>query len=158
MSVEELEITDAKDLPIGKLISIIFKGQSLYLNRKLDALGINATQLHLLFEIYNQNEINQECIASRCNINKGSVARSIKKLEDKDIIIREIDAKNRRQNKISLTKKGQDILDRSIDMLDLWEDKIFEDNELMDKETLQKVLKKMAIKISRINEMEIKDE
>ena len=83
MSCKDLKDVDASTLPIGKLIAIISKGQTIYMTRKLDEFGINSTQLHLLFEISNQDDINQEKIASRCNINKGAVARSIKKLEDK---------------------------------------------------------------------------
>ena len=54
MSLEEFKKIDATELPIGKLISIIAKNQSLYLNHNLDEFGINASQLHFLFEISHQ--------------------------------------------------------------------------------------------------------
>lgn len=157
MSCEDFKSCDASKLPIGKLISIISKGQTIYLNRKLDEFGINSTQLHLLFEISYQNDINQERIASRCNINKGAVARSIKKLEDKGLVIRQIDTTNRRQNKVSLTKQGKDILDKSIEMLNEWEDEVF-NIDSMKKEDFQKTLREIAIKIMEINEREAENE
>ena len=49
MSVEEFKIIDATKLPLGKLIAIIAKNQTLYLNRHLEDLNINASQLHFLF-------------------------------------------------------------------------------------------------------------
>lgn len=157
MSCKEFKSLDATSLPIGKLIAIISKGQTIYMNRKLDEFGINSTQLHLLFEISNQNDINQEKIASRCNINKGAVARSIKKLEDNGLVVRQIDSSNRRQNKVSLTKKGKDIVDKSIELIGEWEDEIF-NNDLIEKEDMQKVLKEIAVRIMEINEREALNE
>ena len=44
MSLEEFKKIDATKLPIGKLISIIAKNQSLYLNHNLEEFKINASQ------------------------------------------------------------------------------------------------------------------
>ena len=152
MSLEEFKRLEASRLPIGKLISMISRGHFIYLNHHLKDYGINATQLHLLFEISCQNSTNQEKISSRCNINKGAVARSIRKLEEKGLIVREIDAENRRQNKISLTPEGEDILNRSIDVFDRWESEVFDDdNGLTDRQTLKEVLKEMAIRSMELN-------
>lgn len=151
MSLEEFKIIDASTLPIGKLISMIARGHNIYLNHHLEDWGINASQLHLLFEISHQSDINQEKIASRCNINKGAVARSIKKLEEKDMIIRKIDDENRRQNKISLTPKGEKTLKESINLLKQWEEKVF-DESIIEKQLLQNALKEIAIKTIELNQ------
>ena len=153
MSVEEFKIIDATKLPIGKLIAIIAKNQTLYLNRHLENFNINASQLHFLFEISHQNEINQEKIAARCNIDKGAVARSVKKLEENGLVKRQIDDNNRRQNIISLTTKGENTLDEAIEQLDEWEEYVFDEN-LIRKEDLQKILKEIAIKSIEVNEGE----
>ena len=50
MSLEELKKIDAKNLPIGKLITMISRGHTIYLNHNLDELDINASQLHLLIK------------------------------------------------------------------------------------------------------------
>lgn len=150
MSLEELEIIDAKTLPVGKLITMIARGQTIYLNHHLKNLGINSTQLHLLFEISHQKHINQEKIASRCNINKGAVARSVKKLEENELVIRTIDEENRRQNKVSLTPEGEKTLNESIQLLKTWEDEVLCDN-IIEKELLQKALKKIALNTIKLN-------
>ncbi|WP_296892835.1 MarR family winged helix-turn-helix transcriptional regulator [uncultured Methanobrevibacter sp.] len=151
MSLEEFKKMDASQFPIGKLISMISRAQEIYLNHQLKDLDINSTQLMLLFEISHQNNLNQEKIASRCNFNKGAVARSIRKLEEKELIIREIDEKNRRQNKISLTPKGEEIIKKGIDVLNIWEDEVFNDY-LIDEITLKKVLKDIAVRTIEMNE------
>lgn len=152
MSLEEFRCLEASDIPIGKLISIISRGHVLYLNHRLEDLGINASQLHLLFEISHQSDINQEKIASRCNINKGAVARSIRKLEEKGLVIRQIDENNRRQNKVSLTEKGREILKDSVKILKHWESEVFDgydENEML---MLQNALKEIAVKTMEINQ------
>ena len=153
MSVEEFKIIDATKLPIGKLIAIIAKNQTLYLNRHLEDLNINASQLHFLFEISHQRQINQEKIAARCNIDKGAVARSVKKLEENGLVKRQIDDNNRRQNIISLTTKGEKTLEEAIKQLDEWEEYVFNEN-LIRKEDLQKSLKEIAVKSIEVNEGE----
>jgi DNA-binding MarR family transcriptional regulator len=154
MSLEEFKMIDSKDLPVGKLITMIARGQTIYLNHNLEDLGINSTQLHLLFEISHQNNLNQEKIASRCNINKGAVARSIKKLEDRGFVNRTIDENNRRQNKVSLTEKGEKTLSKAVKVLDRWEDEVIKEKGYVDKELLQLVLKEIAIKTMELNEKE----
>ena len=151
MSLEELKPIDETSIPVGNLIAMIAKGQQIYLNHHLGNMGINATQLHLLFEISNQCDINQEKISQRCNINKGAVARSIKKLEDNGLVIRQIDENNRRQNKVSLTKLGEETLDNSIKILNRWEDEVILEKGYIEKELLQKVLKEIAIRTMELN-------
>ena len=157
MSLEEFKIIDAKTLPVGKLISMIARGHTIYINRHLENLNISATQLHLLFEISHQCEINQEKIASRCNINKGSVARSIKKLEDKGLVKRKVDENNRRQNKISLTQTGEETLNEAVKILKQWEDEVILDKGYIEKELLQQILKEIAIKTMELNQRECKN-
>ena len=154
LSLDELKKIDAKTIPVGKLLYMIGKGYYMYINHQIEEFGINTTQLHLLFEISHQSDLNQEKIATRCNINKGAVARSIKKLEDKGLVKREIDENNRRQNKISLTKEGEDILEKSVKILEHWEDEIILEKGYIEKELLQKILKDIAIKTVELNQKE----
>ena len=158
MSFEELKETDAKTIPVGKLLYMIGKGYMMYVNHHIEEFGINTTQLHLLFEISNQSDINQENIAKRCNINKGAVARSIKKLEDKGMVARQIDENNRRQNKVSLTQEGEETLQKSIKVLRDWEDSVILEKGYIEKELLQKVLKEIAVKTMELNEGECNNE
>jgi DNA-binding MarR family transcriptional regulator len=154
MSLEDLKSANASDIPIVKLIALIARSQAIYLNHHLQEFGISSTHFHLLFEISNECNINQESISKRCNINKGAVARAVKKLEDKGLVRREIDENNRRQNKLSLTKEGEEILKKSKSFLAKWEDEIILEDGYVEKELLQKVLKKIAIKTMELNEGE----
>lgn len=156
MSLEKFKEKNALEFPLGKLITIIARGHIFYLNHRLEDLNINASQLHTLFEIKCSNGINQDEIAKRCNVDKGSVARSLRKLEDKELIVKEIDKNNRRQNKISLTSKGEYVIEESLKILDDWENEIFKEVDDEEKRVLQEFLKDTAIKTISLN-MEIKN-
>ena len=152
MTLEEFKIIDPAALPIGKLIMMAARGYSIYLNRHLNDLNINTTQLHLLFEIAHQKDINQDKIASRCNINKSAVARSIRKLEEKGLVERKIDENNRRQNIVSLTYKGKETLNECIRRMDEWEREIYHDFDIIDEETFKKALKELVIRTIKLNQ------
>jgi DNA-binding MarR family transcriptional regulator len=152
MSLEEFKKADSKEFPIAKLIAMIARGYAIYVNHHLSDYEINATQIQLLYEISNQTDINQEKISQRCNINKGAVARSIKKLEDKGLVARQIDENNRRQNKLSLTEKGEETLAEAFKILDKWENEVILDKGYIEKELLQKILKEIAVKTMELNE------
>ena len=154
MAIEEFKETDSSMVSIAKLITIIAKGLSIYLSHNLESFGINPTQLLLLFEISHQENLNQEKIAKRCNINKGAVARSIKKLEDNGFVLRTIDENNRRQNKVSLTPKGKETLKNAFKVLQSWENEVIKEKGYVDKEVLQLVLKEIAIKTMELNKKE----
>lgn len=157
MSLDQLSVIDAKTIPVGKLLTMIGKGYMIYINSHMKEFGINATQLHLLFEIRHHSNINQEKIAQRCNINKGAVARSIKKLEDMGMVTRQIDENNRRQNKVSLTQKGEKILNQANEVLNRWEDEVIKKEGYIKKELLQQILKEIAIKTMELNQEETGD-
>ncbi|WP_407391991.1 MarR family winged helix-turn-helix transcriptional regulator [Methanobrevibacter sp.] len=157
MSLDELKEVDASTIPVGKLLYMIGKGYHTYINHHITEYGINTTQLHFLFEISHKSDLNQEEIATRCNINKGAVARSIKKLEDKGLVVRQIDENNRRQNKISLTEEGEEILKKTVNILQQWEDEVILDKGYIERELLQKVLKEIAIKTIELNKEECKN-
>ena len=154
MSLDEFKKMDCSIIPISNLIAMIARGQSIYMNNRLGDLGINETQLHLLFEISHHDNLNQEKIATRCNINKGAVARSIRKLEEKGFVLRTIDENNRRQNMVSLTEKGRETLSKAIKVLKDWEDEVIKEKGHVDKELLQLVLREIAIKTMELNEGE----
>ena len=66
------------------------------------------------------------------------------------MIIRKIDDSNRRQNKLSLTSKGKETLNQSIELLDKWENNVYSE-DIIEKELLKKVLKEIAINSMEFN-------
>ncbi|EAH0358226.1 MarR family transcriptional regulator, partial [Listeria monocytogenes] len=75
-------------------------------NKKLLETGLNIGQLRYLWTLYKEDGISQESMAKRFMVDKASVTRHIKRLEELGMIRREIDAKDRRIQRIFVTETG----------------------------------------------------
>ncbi|WP_242332115.1 MarR family winged helix-turn-helix transcriptional regulator, partial [Listeria monocytogenes] len=79
---------------------------STFKNKKLLETGLNIGQLRYLWTLYKEDGISQESMAKRFMVDKASVTRHIKRLEELGMIRREIDAKDRRIQRIFVTETG----------------------------------------------------
>ncbi|HHI5264708.1 TPA: MarR family winged helix-turn-helix transcriptional regulator [Listeria monocytogenes] len=91
---------------LAKAIAIIHRSESTFKNKKLLETGLNIGQLRYLWTLYNEDGISQESMAKRFMVDKASVTRHIKRLEELGMIRREIDAKDRRIQRIFVTETG----------------------------------------------------
>ncbi|EAC5836848.1 MarR family transcriptional regulator [Listeria monocytogenes] len=91
---------------LAKAIAIIHRSESTFKNKKLLETGLNIGQLRYLWTLYKEDGISQESMAKRFMLDKASVTRHIKRLEELGMIRREIDAKDRRIQRIFVTETG----------------------------------------------------
>ncbi|HDU7717230.1 TPA: MarR family transcriptional regulator [Listeria monocytogenes] len=91
---------------LAKAIAIIHRSESTFKNKKLLETGLNIGQLRYLWTLYKKDGISQESMAKRFMVDKASVTRHIKRLEELGMIRREIDAKDRRIQRIFVTETG----------------------------------------------------
>ncbi len=87
-------------------LSIIVRGSQVYSTRKLSDYGINSAEEYILMYLMGHKERNQDSIAKFFMLDKGSVARSLQKLESKGFISRKINDENQREKVITLTEKA----------------------------------------------------
>ena len=141
-----------RSIPLGKLVGIISRSHYNYLNNKFRDLNINPTQFSFLIEIKYEKNINQHEISKNCSIDKGAVARALRKLEEQGLVIREIDESNRRQNMLSLTEKGHETLNQAMAIIDDWEKEVYKDITDQERKTAHDILKKIALESFKINQ------
>ncbi|HAA8316989.1 TPA_asm: MarR family transcriptional regulator [Listeria monocytogenes] len=91
---------------LAKAIAIVHRSESTFKNKKLLETGLNIGQLRYLWTLYKEDGISQESMAKRFMVDKASVTRHIKRLEELGMIRREIDAKDRRIQRIFVTGTG----------------------------------------------------
>ncbi len=84
------------------------------LNKALLPYEIATEQRATLEIIKFEPDVNQTKIAKLLGKDKATISRSLSSLEKKELITRVNDANNKRSNKISLTKKGEEILESTI--------------------------------------------
>jgi len=98
-------------------LSIIVRGSQVYASRKLSEYGIKATEGYILMYLMGNSDTNQDAIAKFFNLDKGSIARSLQKLESKGFISRKVNDENQREKVITLTEKALKIRDVLNDLL-----------------------------------------
>ncbi|MBC1743531.1 MarR family transcriptional regulator [Listeria welshimeri] len=96
---------------LTKTIAIIHRSESTFKNKKLLETGLNIGQLRYLWTLYKEDGISQESMAKRFMVDKASVTRHIKRLEELGMIRREMDAKDRRIQRIFVTDMGYQMRD-----------------------------------------------
>ncbi len=136
---------DLSSIPLGAFISIIHRTHMIYLNDKMKELDLTAGQCPFLMKLSYNEGITQDDMANHFHIDKGTVARALRKLEDNEFLYREIDPKNRRKYLIYLTEKGKDAVPEIIGIDNEWENLVcakFSDEE---KSHLFEILQKLAI-------------
>ncbi|WP_288268772.1 MarR family winged helix-turn-helix transcriptional regulator [uncultured Methanobrevibacter sp.] len=134
--------TDKKDFsdneiieyPLPKILSIIFRSHNMYLSNLLKETEINFGEFPFLIDLYRRDHITQKDLADEFNVSEGTVARAVKKLEDKGLIKRKENPKNRREKIITITDEGKDFASKVFDIDGEWEDEIL--NHLTEDERL----------------------
>lgn len=79
---EGMQDSDNNDIPLGGLFSIIYRSRNIYLNKSIDMAGLSYGQFFALLTLSKEEDITQERIAEIFYLDKGTVARAVRKLED----------------------------------------------------------------------------
>ena len=110
------------------MMSTIHRHHSIYINRRLKDIGLTSGLYGILLCIYDdyKSPKSQQDIAKRLNMNDGTIAKALRKLEDKNMIQRSPNPDNRRQNLISLTDTGLNIAEEFNNLDEKWEKDVFE--------------------------------
>ena len=104
-------------------------------------------QIIIMFLSRNEN-INQETISKRYMIDKGMIAKTLTRLEDKGFILREQNPNNKRENIISLTEKSAYIIDDINAIYDEWNKILYDEMSEEDIDSVKRLTSKMAKNVS----------
>ena len=94
------------DLPVGALISVLYRHRNMLINARMAHLGISAGTFPPLIYLSHHPDATQDDIAMRLCIDKAAIARAFRKLEEEGIVRRMPDEENRRRVRLLLTEKG----------------------------------------------------
>jgi DNA-binding MarR family transcriptional regulator len=131
---------------IGRWISILHRYGQCYVSKKLEHHNIGSGQYGILLSLSGKGGISQEELSDYLKIDKGSIAKSIKKLEDEAYVNRSIVADDKRTYKVSLTQKGLNIIPIVQEAINCWEVMITSGLSESDKQIVDELLYKMAKK------------
>jgi DNA-binding MarR family transcriptional regulator len=103
-----------KFLEEGSVQELLMKASHIYFSKnyeKISAKGLHPGQVPMLRLLANQGGLSQREIAARLHVKPPSVAVSIKRMESAGLVVRSADTKDQRVTRISLTQKGEEILE-----------------------------------------------
>ncbi len=107
---------------LGKYISIIHRHGRIYIDEKLKPHGIGGGQAIFLITLYRNDGIRQEDLCRSINIDKGTTARALKRLESSGYVSRQRDSSDKRAYNIHLTKKALDFKSELRKIFSEWTD------------------------------------
>lgn len=125
-------------------LSILVRQMRVFSERKLLKLNIGFPEQVILMVLSLNDNVNQEYLSNYFNIDKGTIAKTVAKLEEKSLITKLKNSGNKRENIISLSSNGQKIIEDMRNVLEEWNNKIYEDVNENEKILFEKVLKKMT--------------
>lgn len=105
-------------------------------------------QIIIIFLSKNEN-VNQESISKRYMIDKGMVAKTLTRLEDKGFIKREQNPNNKRENIISLTEKSVYIMKYINAIFDDWNKILYGEMSKADIDCVKRLTGKMAENVAK---------
>jgi DNA-binding MarR family transcriptional regulator len=94
------------NISLGKYISIIYRHGKMHINEKIKQYGLSEGQAVYLMALYHHDGIQQEDLCKSINIDKGTTAKALKKLESSGYVSRQRDPSDRRAYSIYLTDKA----------------------------------------------------
>ena len=110
-------------MPFFALIHHISKNRLKYIMENPNQVDMVHEGRYLIV-IHEKKNLSQDEIANIFGQSKGTIAKALRKLEDKGYVKRKVDEKNRRKYILKTTKKGDDLAILLINEFNEWEEKV----------------------------------
>lgn len=121
------------------------------MEKQLDSTGVYQSQHRILMEISNKPNQSQKELAEKMNISAATVAVSLKKLEKGGYIIRSADSSDTRYNQVEITKKGQEVVEKSKRIFDRVDSYMFHGFKEDEINNLTDILERIINNLQRID-------
>ena len=125
------------NMNLSRLISILHNQKNSYMNVQAITLKI----------IYEENNIKQEDLNKRLQIDKSAVTRILKTLEDKGFIIKKTSKEDKRNHVLSLTSKGKELYPKIKDVIKETTEMMIKDIDQNELILLEELLLKMKMNL-----------
>lgn len=133
----------------------ITKSHDSYLYSYMKEYGLKGNEYPFLLYLFDYNGTTQIEIAESFKIPKSQVSRSFKKLEEKGLVKREKNKDNRKYNKLFLTPKAYEIIEKLAEAEIKWSEMIYNSINA-DKEKSREILTKIATDALNFTDKEVK--
>lgn len=110
--------------PMGRYISFLYRYGMIYFRESFREFGLSEGQVAFLAELYREDGVSQDKLAHIINIDRGTTARALQKLEAEGFIKRVPCATDKRVKLVFLTKKANKIRKKFYSILYNWDETV----------------------------------
>lgn len=136
-------------------LSIIFRYSRMFCERRLSNINVGFTEALILMYLNDGETVNQETIAKNFMLDKGAIAKTLTKLEEKNLIQRKDNLNNRREKLVTLTKEGKGIFGAMNDEVLEWHEGLFSGLTKQEIDQIVAIINKLATNaINMVNRRE----
>lgn len=135
----------------GRWFGSLYRKTQTYMKESFKTLGLGFSDSIVLVTVCIHEGISQDEISSRLAIDKAVTAKSVKNLESKGLITREVNSANQRIKKVFPTSAGLATKARIDDSVEVWNRAIMKDLSKEELEYIFPALRKIAHTATSIN-------
>ncbi len=129
---------------LGRALTFLYRSRKKYMTESLKDYDFTGAMYLIMLHVDRHPGASQDSIASHLYLDKCTVARRTKRLEELGCLYRETDQADRRQNKLYLTDKGSSLIPIIRDFLGQWGENVTAGLTAQEKATLLQLLTKMT--------------
>lgn len=133
-------------------LSIIVRHSKVFCEHRMHDLGVGFPEQVILMYLASNNGVNQDAIAQHFMLDKGAIAKTLRKLEEKKLIERHQNPENKRENLISIAPERQSILGEMTKALTEWNQYFFEGLSDDDIRHYERITNIIAANVANLNE------
>ena len=130
--------------------SAIARASHMFFERSLQEHSVNMSEQLVLMYLSMVPEANQDSVAKHYKLDKGTIAKTIAKLEKKGFINRRQNKRNRRENLITLTEEGHKLINDMQQLISQWEESAFAGIEEEEKEAFIQILSQVVMNVENL--------
>lgn len=136
---------------IGKNIGILCRQLNLYLNHSLENCGVTATEIMYLGSLLLKDGVSQEELAKEFSVDKAAVARTLQSMENKGLVTRTNDAKDKRSKLVYITESALQYKDTLLSIQNNWYHAVIDNIDDDSREIFGNVLESIVEKTRMLN-------
>jgi Transcriptional regulators len=125
-------------------LSEIVRCGNLFMGRRLKEQDSGCSEQYVLMYLVSNPDVNQESIAGFFMLDKGTVAKTLSKMEKKGLVCRRENPQNHREKLVSLSPLGVEKIQNMRKLKEEWEAAIYRGMEPGEIAALNSLLKKIA--------------
>ncbi len=130
---------------IGHNLAVISRYSNLYAMRNLQKFEIGYAEYGVLMYLAANENTNQDTIAQHYSIDKGAIAKTMKKLESKNFVNRQTNKKNQREKLVTLTGLGRAVIDEMFALQEEWNEILLQGITTEEIEIFTKLIDKLYV-------------